>query len=718
VGAAAVELDGGTGFVLPHDRRPVPRLGSWSVLLWVPVAAVRRSTGSVDNRGVRRARRAVVALSVAGLVLSGQIGSRDEARAHSVLIDTDPSDGATLQTSPEAVTLRFTEEPEPTLARVVLVDQTGRVIPGTRVIAVPEDPRSILIMTGELPEGAYTLIWRMVSRIDGHATAGLLTFGVGVPPLRAPPGQARTVAEPPFSPLEVGGRWSFLVGLFLLVGSITTGTPRSRSVPRVVRQTMAVGLIVAIAGLAALAAAQRSVARVPLADLLNTATGRSVLWRGIGMVVAAIGVVAYTAASHRTLGLLGVGSGAGGAILAEAASGHAGGGTSAWVEIAAQWCHMAAAGVWIGGLAALLLRVRSAQDDEKAQLVRRFSRMAGVALLVVVATGTIRAVGELDRPNDLFDTWYGRVLVGKIGALVGLVALGAVNRYRNVPRVPQRIDGLQRVSRAELALAAGVLVASSVLSGIAPPSTPAPVRAASADLPSLELESAGSGDPIRAHLSISPGEAGVNRFDARITRYDTERPVRAAAVTLRFRYRGATETGGTELELIPQEPGTYSAIGPNLALEGFWHLVLTVQGSGAPTEVTFDLATRCRAVPLGIGQPQIYSLPLDGHGSVQGLLGSIGGARYQVHYTFLDESERELVVGELATVVAWRAGSRPVELQVDRLGRGHFVGRGLLDAGRWYFEASAAGPDGTPLRGCFEEQIGTAHASDRSDASV
>lgn len=127
---------------------------------------------------------------------------------------------------------------------------------------------------------------------------------------------------------------------------------------------------------------------------------------------------------RRTPGPLVATIGAGGAVLAEVASGHAGSGGLAWVEVAAQWGHVAAVGVWIGGLAALLLGIRGAADATKATAVRRFSRVAGFALLLVVVTGTIRAFDELDGIGDLVSTSYGRVLTVKLVALAGLVALG------------------------------------------------------------------------------------------------------------------------------------------------------------------------------------------------------------------------------------------------------------------------------------------------------
>jgi copper transport protein len=658
-----------------------------------------------DDSPVKTTFRILVSVLVLGLVVTGIAGHGVDAHAHSGLETSEPADGATLDASPEVVTLTFTEEPDPSLARVQLVDQSGRLIPDTTTEGVPGDPHSIQVVTGELPEGAYTVIWRVVSRIDGHATAGLVSFGVGVPPLEVPPARAtRAAEEQPVSPLEVSGRWILLVGLVLLLGTTTIGARVFPTLPAAVRRAMVLALLIAVAGLAVLAVAQRDAAQVGLAAFLETATGRGVLWRGIALIVVTIGVVLCVTSRGRTAGPFVAAIGTGGAMLAEVASGHAGSATLAWAEVAAQWGHVAAVGVWIGGLAALLLGIRGTTDATKASAVRRFSRVGGIALVAVIVTGTIRAFDELDAIGDLFSTSYGQILLVKLGALGGLVALGAVNRYRNVPRAAEGLGGLRKVSRAELILATGVLAASAILTGLAPP-TASPVRAATTRVPSLELAGSDFATSIRVLLKVSPGGAGTNRFDARITDYDSGQPVPASRVALGFTYVEDTATGRSSLELAPQQPGTYSAIGPNLALEGLWHLILTVERSNDSTQVAFDLATRCRAFQLGTGRPQVFSLPVEGVGSVQGLVGGIGGTRYEVHFTFLDERDRELDIRDQATILAWQPGAGLTELRVTRLGRGHFVGHAQLDGGRWFFQATAITSDGAPLRGCFEEEI-------------
>ena len=97
------------------------------------------------------------------------------------------------------------------------------------------------------------------------------------------------------------------------------------------------------------------------------------------------------------------------AITVHVGAGHAAAG--AWpgaITVSAQVAHFAAAGVWFGGLAALLLGVRGEPSAAKAAVVRRFAVVAAAALVVVVVTGTLRTIDELSSVGQLLSSGYGR----------------------------------------------------------------------------------------------------------------------------------------------------------------------------------------------------------------------------------------------------------------------------------------------------------------------
>ena len=89
--------------------------------------------------------------------------------------------------------------------------------------------------------------------------------------------------------------------------------------------------------------------------------------------------------------------------------------------------HLIAAAVWAGGLVMLGLAVgaarRTVPDDARVALFRslgrRFAVVGGIALLVLIATGSDMA-SDRDAWSQLTDTTYGKTLLAKL-ILVGVV---------------------------------------------------------------------------------------------------------------------------------------------------------------------------------------------------------------------------------------------------------------------------------------------------------
>jgi putative copper export protein len=90
--------------------------------------------------------------------------------------------------------------------------------------------------------------------------------------------------------------------------------------------------------------------------------------------------------------------------------------------------HLIGAAVWAGGMVMLALAVgaarRTVAEHERVALFRalgrRFAIVGGIAMLVLIATGTDMAADRLAAWSDLFDTDYGERLLAKL-VLVALV---------------------------------------------------------------------------------------------------------------------------------------------------------------------------------------------------------------------------------------------------------------------------------------------------------
>ena len=128
-----------------------------------------------------------------------------------------------------------------------------------------------------------------------------------------------------------------------------------------------------------------------------------------------------------------------GVALTASLTGHAAAWGDLTVNTAVDWLHAVAASAWAGGLFGLAGVVWRQQPPWPLAAVvvvaRRFSRLAGVCLLVVVLTGSYNAWSQLGAVARLWTSPYGRVLLVKLLVVAVLVWLGAVNRYVLLPRL-------------------------------------------------------------------------------------------------------------------------------------------------------------------------------------------------------------------------------------------------------------------------------------------
>jgi putative copper export protein len=122
-------------------------------------------------------------------------------------------------------------------------------------------------------------------------------------------------------------------------------------------------------------------------------------------------------------------------------AGHAGTTPPIALSLSADLLHLAAAGAWLGGLTALLVvafpATRGQGEHERtrilAPVIARFSNMAVVAIAIVVGSGLVRSLIEVQGFDGLTGTSYGLVLLAKVGVFLPIIALGAFNNRRTRP---------------------------------------------------------------------------------------------------------------------------------------------------------------------------------------------------------------------------------------------------------------------------------------------
>jgi putative copper resistance protein D len=126
--------------------------------------------------------------------------------------------------------------------------------------------------------------------------------------------------------------------------------------------------------------------------------------------------------------------------MTESASGHASDKGDFSIPEIMDWLHLLAASLWGGGLFVLsvvilpeLVRLGDQAAPVIAGVARRFSRIAGISVGIIVITALYNAWVYVGSSRALWETFYGRVVIAKISLFLVLVNLGAFNRYVRVP---------------------------------------------------------------------------------------------------------------------------------------------------------------------------------------------------------------------------------------------------------------------------------------------
>jgi copper transport protein len=518
------------------------------------------------------------------------------AFAHSMLVRADPAPDSSLVRSPQRLLLTFSEPPDPALSRVEIVDSGGTGVRGVGAVEPgPGNARELEVMLSRaLPDGVYTVSWRAVSAVDGHAAAGSYAFGVGVaPPSSGGQGNAMAANSTWLTTIAAVGRWMLYCALALMVGAAsTTWLVLGGAVPARSRLVLWPAAVLALAGALVILLAQRAIVGVPsLLPLFQTDIGKLLGAQGVAAIFCVAAIAAFSLWPRRST-LAVVGLLAAGAMFVHVLLGHANALSPLRpLRLAEQWVHIVAIGVWLGGLVWLVVAVASMARQDRVAVVWRFSRVATVGLVVVLLTGILRSLTELGSLGNLFTTTFGVALVIKVGLVVVLVALGALNHFWLVPAL-RRNDPAGRyfrwTTRGEIGLAAVILAVTALLSGLVPASV-ANVTPTGHTQEQGVARGADFATTVRARLTAKPGAVGQNVFVVRLRDYDSGEPLAARKVQLVFSLPSQPEVRSSTLDLGKGAPGVWRGGGMQLSIAGAWHVEVVIQGAASGTTVPLEL---------------------------------------------------------------------------------------------------------------------------------
>ncbi len=366
---------------------------------------------------------------------------------------------------------------------------------------------------------------------------------------------------------------------------------------------------------------------------------------------------------------------------------------------AEQWVHFVAAGVWIGGLAGLLLSLGPLGPGSRGPAARRFSFWAGIAIVAVGITGTLRAFDEVGSWHGLFHTGFGQLIVVKI-ALFGLLGLlGALNRFRNVRAVEASPRGLRRTGGAELVAMAAVLAATALLQNLAPARTAA--AAGATTLSPVVIDASDFATTYRLHLAVTYDTAGFNTFALAVSDYETRKPAKIDGTKITFHYTDSPAVGDSSLQLDHQPDGSYRAQGANMAVVGHWLLTVNVSNGVHSVDVPIDIVTQTQPEPTTSqsfqGSPTVSTVSLPGGRTVQIYIEPARLGKAEFHATFFDAKGHELKMATFAAMAFRTPGGSAALLPFRQLSQGHFVADTPGTKGTYSFSVAGTTADGDAL---------------------
>ena len=443
------------------------------------------------------------------------------ALAHANLVGASPRPGGQVSKPPERVELRFSEPVDAEFDPVVVRTVSGARVDAHNAHVDPEDARVVLADLERVPEGSYTVKWRVTS-IDGHVVDGRYSFAVVAAGEDRPSedaGDRATTAEAAGAhsghhgghhgggaggvastdrrdpvPEPAAGRAAriehglalaasaFLAGLAPFAVLVWLPASRQSRVGRAAIRSFGVlagGLLLALAlaGVGELSSYAVRASGDPLSTelfwqtLFDSRVGALWLTR-LSLALLAAAVIAAAASSGRTWPWWAAIGASGMLMMTLSGLSHAAA-TGRLLPLLADWTHAVAATVWMGGLLgfAVALCSRAFRDlapDSRMKLrdraVRRFSAVATYAVVVLACTGLYAAVLHIPNPQALLATPYGRALIAKLALLSLLLAAGASNLLLR-GRGP-----FGRLVVLELLLALALFVATGFLTSLPPAS--------------------------------------------------------------------------------------------------------------------------------------------------------------------------------------------------------------------------------------------------------
>lgn len=579
--------------------------------------------------------------------------------AHANLLRAQPGPNAVLEFSPPEIRLWFSEPLEAQFSKIILRDADGNILNTPPSVVDPTDPTQMALAPGELPDGLYTVAWRALSSADGHPTLGSYPIVIGDAAL------AGTITGSTDA-IPVDGtliRFANLVSLAVGVGGIgfllfvwSPSEPNPRIQGRLTRLIWTGWGVMGVTGfLLILNQYALAVGSPILMDINGESLNRLIaetrfgqLWLARMALWAGMGGALWFARGDRWF--YPVALVIGGAILAtNSLFSHANAAYDVTASVAADWLHLAAMVLWIGGLVSFIAVIGLARGGNQPAsalgvLVARFSNFARVAVAILFITGAYSTWLQVGSFEALLTTTYGQALLIKLLLIVPVIWLAFINLVFTQQGLAggQEVWGgrLRGLVGAEISLTLGVLLAVGAMTSTTPARSEVAFRVASAAPAPEPIRGVQTANELLIQLDITPGAVGENTFTLKLV--DTAGSPVSDAALVRMRFESQTQNlGESELRPTLTAEGVYSVSGANLSVAGAWRIRVTIQRPDQfDTVVDFRPEVQAAEPPAEAPPPAEPGSALEGRTAV---LLAAGVAGLAVGGFFLGENRKQLL---------------------------------------------------------------------------
>lgn len=488
--------------------------------------------------------------------------------AHAYLQSSTPQDGSHIAKMPPEIVLTYNESIKSDFPSITMTNSKGeRIATGETVVEKDNDHVVSVKIKGVAKPDVYTAEWRVVSA-DGHPVSGVLAFKVGQTNKELLKTSAEAQNSETMSTILkvfLYTSFSLVLGVLLVLFALF---PFKKEFPlQMLKRTKILAVVgISMMGLVILISLPVQISTMMLGARFNipnvwsffgTSTGNLYLAQVILWLILAILFFFLFKRKSRvvlpilsTLTLLAL-------FMTKALSGHSQAQADRVVSTTADFLHLTAASLWVGGIIVLLVMWKGPDVKE---MWNRFAIYAMAAFGTLLLSGVLMSVMNVGAMKNLVETNYGLTLLIKIG-LVILMALLGLGHYIYFKQTGKQIP--VKTILVEMIVGLVILSVAGVLSDTKTPK-PEPSK------PYSEIARDKSGQ-TKIRLQITPAKVGENTFSASFLTKEGADFGSLEQVTFVVKHAGSK---AKEFQGMRSSNGDYVASGLYINQVGQWEVLV------------------------------------------------------------------------------------------------------------------------------------------------